>query len=474
MLAALVGAEFGEVGGEARGVEALDAHLGVERAVLFQEGGVVGVDGVDDGLTAGDGDLPDLPEEVEVAHKADAGAAAQELREGDAAEARLEGQPGQEQLEELVVLHGEGLDAEVVQRDEGAQAGGFVLGEAQQVVAQGAADLLAGRVEAGVLVQGVAGGVGAQVARVEDALDEEGPVGHEVFAVLAEEHAAQVDAVPSAHGEGGRPREDVGDAAYVPGGRADHDGVEGVHAEQVGAPVDEGGAQGVAFGVGVPGGGAVVDDAFALGAADRDGVGQQGGVARAPRADAFGVEVALAAALGAQDDAGTHGARGLVLGVEFGEGVLSVGVAGPADRRGARDGAGDEFDLVGDDEAGEQADAELSDEVAVAALAGAPDGGEEGVDAVRVEADAVVLEGEDGRPVHAGGEGDGEPSAVAGLGGGAGREGVDAVLKEFSQVHLGSAVEVFGEQVDHASQVDLEGVPHKWHLSTGSQAAHER
>src|SRR5690606_16875010 len=65
--------------------------------------------------------------------------------------------------------------------------------------------------------------------------------------------------------------------------------------------------------------------------------------------------------------------------------VASVGVADPADRGAAVHGAGQHFDLVGDEESGEQPDSELAEEFVagvaeLVAFAGPADSGEEFVD----------------------------------------------------------------------------------------------
>src|SRR5439155_8909396 len=89
------------------------------------------------------------------------------------------------------------------------------------------------------------------------------------------------------------------------------------------------------------------------------------------------------------------------------------------------------------------------------------DGGQEAVDLVLGQADAVVGEDE-GRRLGAAAAGylEGDLALVGGLEVGAGADGVHAVLQQLAQEDLGTAVEVVGQQVDDATQVDLELVVH--------------
>ena len=132
---------------------------------------------------------------------------------------------------------------------------------------------------------------------------------------------------------------------------------------------------------------------------------------------------------------------------------------------GAAGRARDDDDLVADDETGEQANAEAADEIdgavpEVGALGGLADGGEEAVDFLLGQADAVVAEGEGRRLAARGVDLDSDLAAVVRLQVGAGAQGVHAVLQQLAHEHLRAAVEVVRENVDQATQVDLKFVIH--------------
>lgn len=219
----------------------------------------------------------------------------------------------------------------------------------------------------------------------------------------------------------------------------------------------------------VPYGGPVGDGArlAALAVVEGDVVGQQGAVVAGQLLDLGRGRPLGGAGAGLQHDGGTglraclvrqfaHGVRTVVRGQPF-DGC-GLGIAG---------GAGDDADLAGDDEAREQPDAELAEELpagglqgpdalsgtVVAALGAAADGGEEGVGLRGGQADAAVL---DGDPAVRRGQPDADPGlGVEGLARG---DGVHRVLQELADVDARAGVEVVGEQVDQAAQIDLEAV----------------
>ncbi|MDQ0774235.1 hypothetical protein QF026_002701 [Streptomyces aurantiacus] len=127
-------------------------------------------------------------------------------------------------------------------------------------------------------------------------------------------------------------------------------------------------------------------------------------------------------------------------------------------RRVGRTGAAaDHPDALGDHETGEQADAELAEEVGtgrlqpVGPLGAAADGREEAVHVRLGEPDPGVL--------HPQGAALGEQpyqGRRVRLLGAPGGDGVHGVLQQFAQVDLGTGVEVMGEKVHEAAQVDLE------------------
>ncbi|GAA3094455.1 hypothetical protein GCM10020254_44510 [Streptomyces goshikiensis] len=216
----------------------------------------------------------------------------------------------------------------------------------------------------------------------------------------------------------------------------------------------------------VPDGGPVGDRAglAALSVVEGDVVREQRAVVAGQLLDLGRGGPLPGARAGLQDDGGAGLRAGLV--GEFADGVRTVVRGQPFDGRGVRvaGGAGDHADLAGHDEAGEQADAELAEELlagalqaalrqlAVAALGAAADGGEEGVGLGGGQADAGVLDGD-----AAGGGGQTDADPRAGLVRLPGGDGVHGVLQQLADVDARAGVEVVGEQVDQAAQVDLEG-----------------
>lgn len=167
------------------------------------------------------------------------------------------------------------------------------------------------------------------------------------------------------------------------------------------------------------------------------------------------------------DEAAPAGRDVGVVGRDLTELVAAVRVPEPPPGRrvGLACRAGDELDRLRDHERREQPDAELTEELLTpgaevgVTLRGPADRREE-LDRLRArEPDAVVTDLE--RTVRARGEKD--PAAT--LRGfhprqqAARREGIDAVLEELTQVDARARVEMTGEQVDDAVEVDLERGP---------------
>lgn len=165
------------MGGDGRRVEVGDAAAGADLGEPVDEVPVVGVAAVDDAESGGRGDGRDLAELLDAAGDQDGRVVAGELLQGDVAVGGLEGQPGQDGAQEFVVVAGERLDGEVVGVDEAVEEGGVAGGEAGEPVADALAEGVADGGQGAVLVQRLAGGGGAQAGGVDDAADEEGPVG---------------------------------------------------------------------------------------------------------------------------------------------------------------------------------------------------------------------------------------------------------------------------------------------------------
>src|SRR5262249_40131380 len=121
--------------------------------------------------------------------------------------------------------------------------------------------------------------------------------------------------------------------------------------------------------------------------------------------------------------------------------------------------------LVAHDKARQQADAELTDEidrpVPLAGPLGAfADSGQELVDLLLGEADAVVGKRQSWRLVRALGDVDDNLAAVPGFQVGAGADRIDGVLKQFADEDVGFGVEVVGQQVDQPAEVNLKLMVH--------------
>lgn len=203
----------------------------------------------------------------------------------------------------------------------------------------------------------------------------------------------------------------------------------------------------------LPGRGVVDAVGGAAGVDDGDLVRQQAAVVPCQRGHLIGAGPLGAVGAGRQPYGGA-GLRVLVR-RQGTDGVAAVRVAAPLHDRGVGlgGGAADDGDLVGDDEAGEQPDPELADEVTArgfeftfgGALGAAPYGGQKGVHIGLGQPDAGVG---DGKGV-TGADGDGGGGAgEAGLAGG---DRVGGVLEQFAEVDAGAGVEVVGQQVDQAA-----------------------
>ena len=157
--------------------------------------------------------------------------------------------------------------------------------------------------------------------------------------------------------------------------------------------------------------------------------------------DSGGGEPFLSVAAGPQDDGG---ADFVAFFFGFLDQVASVGVADPADRGAAVHGAGQHFDLVGDEESGEQPDSELAEEFVagvaeLVAFAGPADSGEEFVDLRFGQAHPGVVDPQAAFTGVFGGL-DVDPGGGVRLFGAPRGHGVDTVLQQFAQVDAGTGV----------------------------------
>ena len=151
---------------------------------------------------------------------------------------------------------------------------------------------------------------------------------------------------------------------------------------------------------------------------------------------------------------------GVCLGRQCGDRVRAVRGRQPLDHRRVRvaDRPAHHADVVGHHERGQQPDAELAEEVAagqleVAALGAAADRREQFVHVTLGEADTRVLHAE-----FAAARADPDRAGRLRIEGEAGGDGVHRVLQQLAQVHPGAGVEVLGEQIDQAAEIDVKGV----------------
>src|SRR5262249_50571839 len=154
---------------------------------------------------------------------------------------------------------------------------------------------------------------------------------------------------------------------------------------------------------------------------------------------------------------------GLQVGIECFQGVGTIRLAAPFQGwRSAPGRTGNGNDLVTDDEAGEQADAELADEIGglfpeFGALGGLANGRQEVMDLLLGQGDAVIAEDKSWRPATALGDKlESDFAAKIRLQELASTDGVGTILQQLAQEDLRAAVEVIGQQVDDAAQIDLE------------------
>ena len=255
-----------------------------------------------------------------------------------------------------------------------------------QVTPQGVAERLAGGLELLVFVERLARGGRSQAGGVHHAADKERPLGQQAVRVLGDEHVFQVDAVCLPCGFVGRVRQHERHALDTARFGLERDRVEEVGVEHI-ASVGE--ACFASFGFGIvlfPPGWLGVDDACLAAGDDRDRVRQVRAVVACRLGDEVGREPVGDIGAGAEEDLGA----GFNIGVERPHAVGAVGGAAPLDRRRvALRRAGDDHDLVRHDEARQQPNTELADEVVGfqhAPLRGAADRGEELVDLALGEA----------------------------------------------------------------------------------------
>ena len=404
-------------------------------------------------LRPGDGrDLLEVLDPVGVGHHP---VHRRELGERHRAEGGLPGEQLGDHVEHVVVGGGSGLRGEVVHAEEVVGPRPVGARHPQEPALELLTETRPRLLQRLVVVQGLPGGGEPEAVGVEHGPDEERPVGQHVGHRVTHQHPLRVEPVRPPGGRGVRQHE--GEPPNPRGRVREVDDVQRGEAEHSLAPPGGGGAARGPLAV-LPGEGAPGDRHRAVRRLDREvdpqvgrgrrgqpldhGGGQQLG-RTAPRADGD-----VGAGLGARLGSGRHLVRAVV-------------ASHPEPGQVAAGAAGGHPDLVGDEEAGQQADAELTEE----ALAGQAEGialgrrsdrREHATDAVLIQPDPGVLDVQAavGRDVcrH-----DPHPSRCGGFLLRAGGDGVDGVLQQLAQVHPGAGVQVVREQVDHAAEVDVEG-----------------
>ena len=294
---------------------------------------------------------------------------------------------------------------------------------------------------------------------VEHGAHEERPLGEHVGDRLADEHPLGVEAVRAAGRRG--VGEHVRLAAHPGRGVGEVDDVERAGAEHP-LPERQGGV--AARAVAVPAVSVLPREAPA-GDGDRPGrglhhevEGQVGGVGRREPLDDVGGQQLGGAPARAQRHVGAR----LVARPRGGRhGIRAVVAPHPLPRALAAGAARRHGDLVGDEEARQQADAELAEEALPGQAEGVtlgrgPDRREHGPDAVLVEADAGVLDVQPavGRDV---GRDHADAARRPGVLLRALGDRVDGVLEQLAQVDPGAGVQVVRQEVDDAAEVDVEG-----------------
>ena len=245
----------------------------------------------------------------------------------------------------------------------------------------------------------LAAGEWPQRTHVHEGLHEEGPIWQEALGLLAHEHALQVHAVrPSGAGHGGV-RQDEGHPVDPARIALEVEHVEEVLAKVVATVGEQRFAPGRAAQALVAPGGRCVEALVAGGSGERDGIGQEAPVA--PDRLAHGVRGEELRPLRARPQVylgpGRHGGvRTFRDPVEL---VGAVLMAAPAEhgRSGIAGRTRVHHDGVAHHEAGEQPDAELTEEITGPrrlrrALAALTDGRQEAVHLLFAQADAGVLE----------------------------------------------------------------------------------
>ena len=318
-----------------------------------------------------------------------------------------------------------------------------------------------------------AGRGGGERVRVEDRPGEEGPVGQDAVDARPDEHPLAVDAVPSRarrHGLG----EDERHPGHAGEGDAQVDVSQRGEAQDAFAVCRQRPRAGLRRRVaGLPREDRVGDPPprgiRALHRhADGDIEGQQRAVVRGQSDDGGGFEPMLATASSPQPDGGAHCRR--VRGrprrqVRHLEGAVAA--PHPDGGDGAGSGRpGRDLDAVGDHERREHADPELAEVVrhpqAVRIpFRGAADRREQLGGFVGGESDPAVGDHENRRSVGLGVRGEPDRCRRCGILGQPRGHGVDGVLQQLPQVDMRTRVEVVGQQVDHATQVDPEALRHQ-------------
>ena len=192
--------------------------------------------------------------------------------------------------------------------------------------------------------------------------------------------------------------------------------------------------------------------------ADFDGNRKKRGEFVDERADCIGVNPWLPG-VSLQDDLGSGFAQ--IMGIAGAErlsrvGALRLSLPNDGGGVGRLCRARVDGDRIGDHEAGEHTDAELTEEVTAChpkfvALGGGADRGEQAGGLFFGEANSAVAALE-GAPF----DGDSDAARTIGVECAAGFDGVEAVLEKFADVDAWAGVQIAREKIDHSSQVHLE------------------
>ncbi len=355
-------------------------------------------------------------------------------------------------------MPGERLHAQVVHGEELRQPLRIARRQAREPVPDPLAQRVPDRGEGLVRVQRLPRGGGPQAVRVDDAPHEERPLGQQLVRPVRQQHALEMHPVSGALRRTDGGRQDMGDPADPGERQIEIDRVERREAEELVAVARQRPPPARRARVRpVPRRRQIGDGRLA----DPYVVGQQRTEVPGQREHPFPGEPLGAAGPGRQ----VHGGAGLgtrAVG-ERDDGVRTVVTGAPLHRRGAGSprGAAHHPDLRRDDEAGQQSDTELPEEVRPrrgqplrpVALGAAADRGEQAVHIRLGQTDATVL---DAQPAVLGVQP--HQSGRVRLLGTPGRDGVHGVLQQLAQIDTGRGVEVMGEKVDQSAQIHLEGV----------------